>query len=110
MRISSFNYSKLRERIMEKCSTQSVFASYIGLSDVSLSNKLNNDSEWRQSEIEHAIEILDISPGEIHLYFFSQEVEKTQHRLKMRWGCTTTGMERATSEVKDLVYPRSWHR
>lgn len=79
MGISSFNYRKLRGRIREKCSTQSVFAVYIGLSDVSVRKKLNNDSEWSQDEMEHAIEILDIPPGEIHLYFFSQDVEKTKH-------------------------------
>ena len=49
-----FDYRKLRGRIKEKCGTQSVFAGIIGLSDVSVSNKLNNNVEWGQEEIDNA--------------------------------------------------------
>lgn len=73
-----FDYRKLRGRIREKCGTQSAFASIIGLSDVSVSNKLNNNVEWGQEEIEKAIFVLDIPLTEIHTYFFTHIVEKTQ--------------------------------
>jgi hypothetical protein len=73
---SPFDYRKLRGRIREKCGTQSAFAGIIGLSDVSVSNKLNNNVEWGQEEIENAISALDIPPTEIHSYFFTRKVEK----------------------------------
>ncbi len=41
-----FEYGKLRGRIKEKCGIQNVFARDIGLSEVSISNKLNNNVEW----------------------------------------------------------------
>lgn len=73
----AFDYRKLRGRIREKCGTQSAFARAIGLSDVSVSNKLNNNIEWGQEEIEDAIHALDIPLTEIHTYFFTKKVEKT---------------------------------
>lgn len=66
-----FRYGKLRGRIKEKCGTQNAFAKDIGLSEVSVSNKLNNNVEWGQEEIEKAVEILNIPPDEIHSYFFT---------------------------------------
>lgn len=77
MSCGPFDYRKLRGRIREKCGTQSNFASVIGLSDVSVSNKLNNNVEWGQEEIENAIEALDIPFNEIHSYFFTHKVEKS---------------------------------
>lgn len=77
-----FDYGKLRGRIKEKCGTQSAFAEIIGLSDVSVSNKLNNNVDWGQEEIESAVYALDIPPTEIHLYFFTRKVEKTKQSDK----------------------------
>ena len=45
-----YDYRKLRGRIKEKFGTQSIFAKEIGLSDVSVSNKLNNNVDWGQQE------------------------------------------------------------
>lgn len=75
-----FDYRKLRGRIKEKCGTQSAFANAIGLSDVSVSNKLNNNVEWGQEEMEATIQTLEIPPAEIHAYFFTHIVEKTQQK------------------------------
>ena len=71
-----FDYRKLRGRIREKCGTQSKFANAIELSEVSVSNKLNNNVEWGQEEMENVIEVLSIPFAEIHSYFFTHEVEK----------------------------------
>lgn len=79
MKRKPYDYRKLRGRIREKCGTQSKFASVIGLSDVSVSNKLNNNVEWGQEEIESVVEALNIPFSEIHSYFFTHKVEKTQH-------------------------------
>lgn len=76
VRRGPFDYRKLRGRIKEKCGTQSTFARTIGLSDVSVSNKLNNNIDWGQEEIDNAVCALDIPITEIHTYFFTHKVEK----------------------------------
>lgn len=67
----SFNYSKLLGRIKEKVGTQSTFAELMGLSEKTLSMKLNNKNSWKQPEILKACELLDISSEEVFVYFFS---------------------------------------
>lgn len=71
-----FDYRKLRGRIREKCGTQSKFANAIELSEVSVSNKLNNNVEWGQEEMESVIEVLDIPFSEIHSYFLLTKLRK----------------------------------
>ena len=44
----SYDYRKLRGRIREKFGTQAEFSRNIGLSEVSVSNKLNNVVDWGQ--------------------------------------------------------------
>lgn len=74
--VRPYDYSKLRGRIKEKFGTQSAFAKAMGLSDVSVSNKLNNNVEWGQEEIEKSVMILNIAYSDIHSYFFTHKVEK----------------------------------
>jgi hypothetical protein len=66
-----FNYSKLRGRIREKCNTEGRFADLMNLSTVSLSKKLNNKSEWTQTEILKACEVLQIESRKVPEYFFA---------------------------------------
>ena len=74
--------SKLRGLIREKYGTQSAFARAMdetlkqdpdnkgqGLSDCSLSKKLNGHSEWSAAEIRAACKLLSIKPEDISLYF-----------------------------------------
>ena len=72
---TKFNYSKLRGRIVEYFGCQGVFAEAIGLSERSVSLKLNNIRQWTQQEIMLACELLDISATEISLYFFAKCVQ-----------------------------------
>lgn len=65
------NYSKLLGRIVECCGTQAVFAEKIGLSERSVSLKLNGKRAWRQLEIDKACTVLEIQKSEIDLYFFT---------------------------------------
>ena len=44
-----YDYRKLRGRIKEKFGTQAEFSKNIGLSEVSVSNKLNNVVDWGQT-------------------------------------------------------------
>lgn len=55
----SYDYRKLRGRIREKFGTQAEFSRNIGLSEVSVSNKLNNVVDWGQDEMESAIVMAD---------------------------------------------------
>lgn len=66
-----YDYSKLRGIIIEKCETQLAFSALVGLSDRSITFKMNNQRDWTQSDIEKAIEILDISRENIPKYFYT---------------------------------------
>ena len=70
----AFNYSKLRGRIREVFGTQDRFAEAMGRSNTSISQKLNNKSEWTQKEINRAVEVLGIDDVDIPAYFFAQKV------------------------------------
>lgn len=65
-----YNYSKLLGRIAEKTGTQSNFAERMGLSERSISLKLNGKVGWKQNEIIKACEVLSIRESEIPAYFF----------------------------------------
>lgn len=71
----AYNYSKLNGRIIEICGTQAVFAEKMGLSERTISLKLNNKVAWKQPEITKACEILGIPESEIQVYFFTIEVQ-----------------------------------
>ena len=47
----SFDYSRLRGKIKQKCRSQAVFAYKMGLTEKTISAKLNGDREWKQGEI-----------------------------------------------------------
>lgn len=66
-----YNYSKLLGRIVEKVGTQCNFANKMGLSERSISLKLNGKVGWKQSEIANACKILSINDEEIPAYFFT---------------------------------------
>lgn len=71
-----YDYRKLRGKIREVFGTQSIFARELGLSEASLSAKLNNVVEWTQEEIETSVHILGIPWKELPEYFFTPKVEK----------------------------------
>ena len=68
----SHNYRKLQGKIVEICGSQRNFAKQIGLSERSISLKLNDVIPFKQTEIEKAIEVLNI---EIPSYFFDCKVQ-----------------------------------
>ena len=79
-----FNYAKLEGKIKEICGTQSAFASKMGLSERSVSLKLNNQREWKQTEILKICELLDINVNEVHNYFFNSKVQSYEPVLAVR--------------------------
>lgn len=70
-----YNYSKLNGRVVEICGTQAKFADEMGLSERSISLKLNGKLGWKQSEMYKASEILKFPVVEIPTYFFELEVQ-----------------------------------
>ena len=73
---TTFDYSKLKGRIIEKFGTQGKFALANQLSDRSMSLKMNNGIGLSQEEILKWCILLDIESTDIPLYFFNQKVSK----------------------------------
>lgn len=71
----AFDYSKLRGRIVEKYGNQGAFANAMGLSERTLSLKLNCKVAWKQTEICKAITLLELTNDDIQQYFFANEVQ-----------------------------------
>lgn len=69
-----YNYSKLKGRVTECFDTQENFANAMGMSRVSISQKLNNISYFSQYEIDKSCELLSIDTTEIPTYFFTHKV------------------------------------
>lgn len=46
-----FDYRKLEGLVKEKCRTRAIFAYKMGLSERSISLKMNGKTQWKQTEI-----------------------------------------------------------
>lgn len=71
----AFNYDKLRGRIVEKFGTQGRLARALGVSERTLSLKLNNKIFFSQDEITKISKLLNITLDEIQDYFFKVKVQ-----------------------------------
>ena len=69
-----FDFSKLLGRIVEKYGTRSAFAAELGMSDQSLSCRLNNKLPLKGEEIYKMSELLCIDAQDIPAYFFTPKV------------------------------------
>ena len=70
----SFDYSKLKGKIVEMYGTQDEFASALGVGRVTLSQRLNSKSDFNQLEICKSAELLHIKKSDIPIYFFTPKV------------------------------------
>lgn len=68
----AFDYSKLTGKIVEKFGTQLRFSEAMGLSERTISLKLNSKVEWKQGEISRACGLLGIGITDIPDYFFAR--------------------------------------
>ncbi len=71
----AYDYSKLVGRIVEKFDTQAKFSGALGLSERSLSLKLNNVRGFKQDEILKAAQLLELGDDDIPIYFFALKVQ-----------------------------------
>lgn len=67
-----FNHSKLLGRIKECGYTQKSLADAINMSNGTMSQKINNVSNFNAEEMDKIAKVLDISPCDIGVYFFSK--------------------------------------
>lgn len=75
----SFDYSKLKGRIIEKYGFQREFAKAMKWSERTLSLKIQGKRPWKQPDIRKAIELLELSDSDIPIYFFKPEVQNIEH-------------------------------
>lgn len=75
-----FDFSKLRGKIKEMYGTQLAFSNDMGLNEVTLSNKLNNNVEFTSKEILKASRLLDIEKRLIPDYFFKIKVQEIEQK------------------------------
>ncbi|MGI6168320.1 MAG: DUF739 family protein [Christensenellales bacterium] len=68
-----YDYSKLRGKIKEKFGTQINFAKAMGMTEPTLSLKLNNKGEWSQEEMTLALDLLGESLAVVDSYFFTHK-------------------------------------
>lgn len=74
-----YNYQKLFGKMRELDITQNVLAKAIGVSEVTLNKKLQNKSEFKQSEMLKTLKALnEQGEGKIEEYFFTVQLVKTQ--------------------------------
>lgn len=67
----AYDYSKLKGKIVEVFGTYRKFAEVMGLSERTISLKLNGKIFWKQNEIQKAVEILGLQIEEMQDYFFT---------------------------------------
>lgn len=63
-------YPKLDGKITELFGTRSCFASALGISENSVSSKMQGKSKWKEGEILKSCELLNIKKTDIPKYFF----------------------------------------
>lgn len=78
MKTIIFDYSKLRGKIKECMGTERTFAEKMGMSQQALSSRLNNKTEFTDSEIYAGKNILHLTADDIGTYFFTQKVQKSR--------------------------------
>ena len=66
-----FDYSKLKGRIKEKCDSQKAFADLLGVTEGTLTSKLQGYTYFTQEEIFKSCDILEINSDKVFNYFFA---------------------------------------
>lgn len=66
------DYKLLRLKIIAEYGTLSAFAEAMSMSITAISQRLNNQTEWRTSDIAKACALLNIPLEETHVYFFTK--------------------------------------
>ena len=73
-----FEYGMLRERIQQRFATQEDFARALGITEASLSRKLQNEGDFTRKQMIRASRLLSIDALSIPEYFFVEKVQKDE--------------------------------
>ncbi len=76
----NFDYTLLNGKIAEKYKTQREFSRAIGISEHSISRKMNGQVAWKQAEMAQICQLLGIPASEIPLYFFHELVTREREQ------------------------------
>ena len=98
-----YDYSKLLGKISERFGSQKDFAHAIGLTERTVSLKLNGKVQWRQGEIDKACEVLEIPKHEIPCYFFSQKEEERNAMRSARFPAEAKRIDDRNEAAKSAV-------
>lgn len=71
------NYQKLRGRIISVYGSQGNFAKAVGVSEQTITAKMNGRTRFSQDDITLWCELLSIKASEIGKYFFTQKDSKS---------------------------------
>lgn len=69
-----YDYSKLKGKLREKGLTYKTFGEKIGISETSVSERMNNNAQFTQEEMEKTMMILEEPLRRIDEYFFTHIV------------------------------------
>lgn len=72
-----FDYSKLRGRIVEKYGSQRQFADAVGVSEQTITSKMNGRVAISQDDVITWSELLDIEAVDIGVYFFAYKLSNS---------------------------------
>lgn len=67
----AFEYKKLRGKIVEKYGTQGKFAEKLGITETTVSRKMNMNTSFSTEDILKWSELLEIPKDDIGEYFFA---------------------------------------
>ena len=73
-KVMSYNFAKLRGRMVEKNVTCKDLADRIGMEPPGLSLRLNGKRQFRLNEVEEIVTALDIPEDQVAAYFFTRKV------------------------------------
>lgn len=69
-----YNLNKLKGKVVEIYGTQSSFAKALGVSEKTMTSKMNGNAYFTVPEISKAVKILGLSAADIQEYFFTEKV------------------------------------
>lgn len=75
-----YDYSILKGKIVEKIGSRRELAEKLGINETTLSNKLNNKTDFSREEMKKICQILDEPLIKIIEYFFTETVRENEQK------------------------------
>jgi transcriptional regulator with XRE-family HTH domain len=75
-----YDYSILKGKIVEKIGSRRELAEKLGINETTLSNKLNNKTDFSREEMKKICKILDEPLIKIIEYFFTETVRENEQK------------------------------